>query len=190
MKGFRYAVLTVSDRSARGQREDLSGPAIERLLKALGGELLDRRVVPDEIHSIQEAIMEWTDRLRVDLVLTTGGTGVHPRDVTPEATRPLLDREIPGMAEAMRMASLNKTPHAMLSRAVVGIRGSCLVVNLPGSPSAATENLEVILPALAHALEKIQGDSGECALSAPTVPSTAEREVGVASGRRRVEGPS
>lgn len=163
MNSFRYAVLTVSDRGAAGERKDLSGPVIQELLEPLGAILLEYRVVPDEILEIQRALMDWTDQEGVDLVITTGGTGLHPRDVTPEATRPLLDKEIPGMAEAMRWASLAKTPHAMLSRGLVGVRKKTLVVNLPGSPIAVRENLLVLLPAIPHALEKIQGDPGECA---------------------------
>lgn len=163
MSPFRYAVLTVSDKGAAGQREDLSGPAIQELLRPMGAELEEYRLVPDELPEIQKAIMEWADQKQVDLILTTGGTGVHPRDVTPEATRPLLDKEIPGMAEAMRSASMAKTPHAMLSRGLAGVRKKTLVVNLPGSPKAVRENLSIILPAIAHALEKIQGDPRECA---------------------------
>ncbi len=163
MSPFRYAVLTVSDKGAAGQREDLSGPAIQELLRPMGAELEEYRLVPDELPEIQKAIMEWADQKQVDLILTTGGTGVHPRDVTPEATRPLLDKEIPGMAEAMRSASMAKTPHAMLSRGLAGVRKKTLVVNLPGSPKAVRENLSIILPAIAHAMEKIQGDPRECA---------------------------
>lgn len=163
MSPFRYAVLTVSDKGAAGQREDLSGPAIQELLRPMGAELEEYRLVPDELPEIQKAIMEWADQKQVDLILTTGGTGVHPRDVTPEATKPLLDKEIPGMAEAMRSASMAKTPHAMLSRGLAGVRKKTLVVNLPGSPKAVRENLSIILPAIEHALEKIQGDPRECA---------------------------
>ncbi len=165
MSPFRYAVLTVSDRGAAGIREDLSAPAIRELLEPLGARLEHYRVVPDEVLEIQKAIIEWADTEEVDLIITTGGTGVHPRDVTPEATRPLLEKEIPGMAEAMRSASMSKTPHAMLSRGLVGIRKKTLVVNLPGSPKAVRENLLVLLQAIPHALEKIHGDPGECGSS-------------------------
>ncbi len=159
---WRVGILTLSDRGARGEREDLSGPAIREVL-ASGPYRVERcGVIPDERGRIASILMGWADSGELDLILTTGGTGVAPRDVAPEATRDVIDREVPGMAEAMRWASLQKTPHAMISRAVVGIRGAVLVVNLPGSPKAARENLEVLLPALPHAMEKIQGDPSEC----------------------------
>lgn len=161
---FRVAILTVSDKGAAGEREDLSGKAVEELVLQQGWRVEAREIVPDEAVMIEERLRHFCDRLRVDLVLTTGGTGLSPRDVTPEATRRVVDREAPGFAEAMRAASLRITPHAMLSRAVSGIRGSTLIVNLPGSPRGARENLEIILPALPHGLEKLRGDPGECAI--------------------------
>ncbi|MGQ9476262.1 MAG: MogA/MoaB family molybdenum cofactor biosynthesis protein [Actinomycetota bacterium] len=160
---FRVAILTVSDRGSSGEREDLSGRAVEELVLQQGWRVVARAMVPDEAVMIEERLRHFCDRLRVDLVLTTGGTGMSPRDVTPEATRRVLEREAPGFAEAMRAASLRLTPHAMLSRAVSGIRGSTLIINLPGSPRGAKENLEVIIPALPHGLEKLRGDPGECA---------------------------
>ncbi len=163
MREFQVAILTVSDRGSSGEREDLSGKALEELVRAQGWTVTRKDVVPDEAVMIEERLRYYCDRLGVDLVLTTGGTGLSPRDVTPEATRRVIDREAPGFAEAMRAASLEKTPHAMLSRAVSGIRGSTLIVNLPGSPRGARENLEVILPALPHGLEKLRGDPSECA---------------------------
>jgi molybdopterin adenylyltransferase len=163
LKAFTYAILTVSDRGSRGERQDTSAPEIDAILLALGGQRADYRVVADEVPAIQEVLREWADKRGVDLLLTTGGTGLHPRDVTPEATRGILDREIPGMAEAMRASSLAKTPHAMLSRALAGIRGCSIIINLPGSPRGAKENLEAVAAALPHALEKTQGDSTECA---------------------------
>ncbi len=159
---FRVAILTVSDRGAAGEREDLSGRAVEELVQREGWVVEARETVPDEAVMIEERLRHFCDRLGVDLVLTTGGTGMSPRDVTPEATRRVLEREAPGFAEAMRAASLKTTPHAMLSRAVSGIRGCTLIVNLPGSPRGARENLEVIIPALPHGLEKLRGDTGEC----------------------------
>ncbi len=161
-RAWRVGILTLSDRGARGEREDLSGPAIREVL-AEGPYRVERYdVIPDDRERIASTLIAWADGGGLDLILTTGGTGVAPRDVAPEATRDVIDREVPGMAEAMRWASLQKTPHAMISRAVVGIRGTVLIVNLPGSPKAARENLEVLLPALPHAMEKIQGDPSEC----------------------------
>ncbi|MHB8764323.1 MAG: MogA/MoaB family molybdenum cofactor biosynthesis protein [Deferrisomatales bacterium] len=160
---WRVGILTLSDKGSRGEREDLSGAAIRELLAPGPFEVAAYRVIPDEFDQIADVLVEWADRGGLALILTTGGTGVSPRDVTPEATRSVLHRELPGMAEAMRWASLQKTPHAMISRAVAGLRGRCLVVNLPGSPRAVRENLAVILPALPHALEKLHGDPSECA---------------------------
>ncbi len=158
------AILTVSDKGSRGEREDLSGAALEEAVLARGWSVEVREVVPDEEEAIAERLVRYCDELKVDLVLTTGGTGLSPRDVTPEATRRVIEREAPGFAEAMRAASLARTPHAMLSRAVSGLRSSTLIVNLPGSPRGARENLEVIMPALPHGLDKLRGDGGECAV--------------------------
>lgn len=159
----RLAILTASDRGSRGEREDTSGDTIEEMAVAIGWELAARDIVPDDSDEIASRLKYYSDELKVDLVLTSGGTGLSPRDVMPEATRQVIDRDAPGFAEAMRAASLSKTPHAMLSRAVSGIRSSTLIINLPGSPRAVRENLEVILPALPHGLEKLGGDEGECA---------------------------
>jgi len=161
--GFRAVIITVSDRGARGEREDGSGPEIARMLEAAGLEIIGRRIIPDEKEMIRQMLLEWCDGGDADLILTTGGTGVSPRDVTPDATREVIDREIPGMAEAMRRQSAAVTPHAMISRALAGIRGRTLIINLPGSPKGARENLSVLLPALTHAIEKIKGDESECA---------------------------
>jgi len=161
--GFRAAILTVSDRGARGERADLSGQEISRIVEAAGMAVVKRRIVPDEKEAIGRTLLEWCDNGEVDLLLTTGGTGVSPRDVTPDATREVVEREIPGMAEAMRRQSSNLTPHAMISRAVAGIRGRTLIVNLPGSPKGARENLLVLMDALPHAIEKIKGDERDCA---------------------------
>ena len=161
--GVRAIIITVSDRGARGEREDLSGPEIARMLAGVGMEIAGRRIVPDEKELIRRVLLEGSDGEDADLIVTTGGTGVSPRDVTPEATREVIEKEIPGMAEAMRRQSSSLTPHAMLSRAVAGIRGRTLIINLPGSPKGARENLGVLLPALPHAIEKIRGDQRECA---------------------------
>ncbi|MHB8769817.1 MAG: MogA/MoaB family molybdenum cofactor biosynthesis protein [Syntrophales bacterium] len=158
-------VITVSDRGSRGERADGSGPAIAQMLCAAGMEIVGRGMVPDEQREIRRLLIEWSDDTGVDLIVTTGGTGVGPRDVTPEATRAVIEREIPGMAEAMRRKSAEVTPHAMISRALAGIRGRTLIINLPGSPKAARENLAVLLPALAHAVAKIKGDQSECGSS-------------------------
>lgn len=156
------SVITISDRGSRGEREDKSGPEIMMMLRDIGLDIVDAKIIPDEKDQIIEALIDYADIKGIDLIITTGGTGVSPRDVTPEATLEVIDKEVPGMAEAMRRASAVKTPHAMISRAVVGIRGNSLIVNLPGSPKAVRENLAVILPALKHAVEKIRGDDAEC----------------------------
>ena len=159
---FKTSIITVSDRGYRGEREDKSGHAIQEILQGSDFEVIDYRIVPDEKDQIREALQDAIDRLGSDLVLTTGGTGLSPRDVTPDATLEVIDKEVPGFAEAMRAESLKKTPHAMISRALCGIRKSSLIVNLPGSPKAIDECLEVILPALPHALSKLKGDPSEC----------------------------
>ena len=154
-------ILTISDRCHRGERDDRSGPVIRSILQTRleGTTILVEAVVPDDLAMIQTTLIQWADDLGLDLIVTTGGTGFALRDVTPEATRSVLSREAPGLAEAMRAASLRVTPHAMLSRAVAGIRGRTLVINLPGSPAAVQENLETILPALPHALALLRGET-------------------------------
>lgn len=159
---IRTAIITLSDKGSKGEREDESGRVIGEMIKTVGAEVSYYEVLPDERSLIAAALARLADSGEIDLILTTGGTGVAPRDVTPEATREVIDRELPGMAEAMRAESLQKTPHAMLSRAVVGICKQTLIVNLPGSPRAVRENLAVILPALTHAVEKIKGDLSDC----------------------------
>ena len=160
---FKAAVLTVSDRSFRGERPDEGGPLVVEILKNAGYAVAETAIVPDEQGRIEAALRQWCDREPVDLIVTTGGTGFAPRDVTPEATIAVCDRLTPGIPEAMRYASLRVTPRAMLSRAQAGIRGGTLIVNLPGSPKAARENLEAVLPALAHGLEMLSGRPADCA---------------------------
>ncbi len=159
---IRTAIITLSDKGSAGEREDESGKAIREMIADIGASTVHYEILPDEKSGIIEKLTRLSDSGNIDLILTTGGTGVAPRDVTPEATLKVIDRELPGMAEAMRAESLKKTPRAMISRAVAGIRKQTLIVNLPGSPRAVRENLAVILPALPHTIEKIKGDPSEC----------------------------
>jgi molybdopterin adenylyltransferase len=149
----RCAVLTISDRSYAGQREDASGPILVEKARKAGWDVVSIKVVPDDFDSIRDSLISWCDQDQVDLVLTTGGTGFSGRDITPEATLAVIQRSAPGLAEAMRQQSLAKTPHAMLSRGVAGIRSRTLIINLPGSPVAASENLDVVIPVISHAVE-------------------------------------
>jgi molybdenum cofactor synthesis domain-containing protein len=162
---FKTSIITVSDRGYSGEREDQSGQAIRELLDGSDFEIIDYRIVPDESDQICSALIDAIDLIGADLVLTTGGTGLSPRDVTPDATRKVIEKEVPGFVEAMRAESLRKTPHAMISRAVCGVRGSSLILNLPGNPKAVVEQLEVALPALPHAISKLKGDPSECGTS-------------------------
>lgn len=155
---IRFGILTLSDRSSRGEREDSSGPALARLIQAENWSVSKQSLLPDEESAIRAILSEWADSGELDVILTTGGTGFGPRDVTPEATRAVLDREAPGLAEAMRAASLRITPHAMLSRIVTGIRKKTLIINLPGSPKGAVENLQVVIPILPHAVQLLRDD--------------------------------
>lgn len=157
-------ILTISDKGSRGEREDLSGIEIRKLLETLPAEVLHYEIIPDETDIIADRLMYLADTKGLDLILTTGGTGVSPRDVTPEATLRVINKQIPGLAELMRLKSLEITPHAALSRAVAGIRGCSLIVNLPGSPKSVRENLSAILPTFRHAIDKIKGDPSECAV--------------------------
>lgn len=158
MVGLRVGIITVSDRSFSGEREDRSGPALEQQIIDQGWEVIQIAIVPDDKNAIQSLLSKWADDGSLDLILSTGGTGFSPRDVTPEATLAVLERNAQGLAEAMRAASLQITPHAMLSRAIAGIRKRTLIVNLPGSPKAAVENLAVILPVIPHAVQLLSED--------------------------------
>jgi molybdopterin adenylyltransferase len=156
---IRFAIVTVSDRSYQGTREDLSGPALVEEIKSQGWAVIKTLLIPDEVEEIEGALLELSERpLNIDIILTTGGTGFSPRDVTPEATLAVVQRSAPGLSEAMRAASLKVTPHAMLSRAAAGIRNRTLVVNLPGSPKAALENFHIIQPVLQHAIDLLHED--------------------------------
>jgi len=161
-KMFTVGILTISDKGAAGERQDKSGEAIHEILSGVNVSIVNYTIVPDEKEAIVEKLVRWADEDKLDVVFTTGGTGLTPRDVTPEATLSVVDKIVPGFAEAMRAESLKKTPMAMLSRAVVGTRGKCLIINLPGSPRGVCECLEVILPALPHAVETLKGQAGEC----------------------------
>ena len=154
----KVAILTISDRSSAGEREDRSGPVLKGAVQDVGWESTISSVIPDDIEEIVSTLTTWADSGEHNLILTTGGTGFTPRDITPEATRKVVDRDAPGMAEAMRTGSLQITPHAMLSRAVAGIRKSTLIINLPGSPKAALENFRIILPVLPHAVQMLEDD--------------------------------
>jgi molybdopterin adenylyltransferase len=153
---LRFGILTSSDRSSRGERPDLSGPALVDLVTAQGWMVTQTITVPDDLEVLRETLINWADNGGVDIILTTGGTGFAPRDVTPEATSLVIERSAPGLVEAMRLESRKFTPHAMLSRAVAGMRGRVLIINLPGNPKAAVENLQVVLPVLVHAVELLK----------------------------------
>ena len=160
---YRAAVITVSDRSFRGERSDAGGPLVVKLLKAAGYEIVHTAIVPDEQAEIEAALCRVADAGLAELLVTTGGTGFAPRDITPEATLAVCDRLTPGIPEAMRYASMQITNRAMLSRAQAGIRRGTLIINLPGSPKAAKENLEAVLPAVSHGLEMLSGKPADCA---------------------------
>ena len=155
---FRFGILTVSDRSSRGKREDVSGPLLKDLVEQQGWETAQMGIVPDELVEISNTLIEWADSGAMDVILTTGGTGFAPRDITPEATLKVVARRTPGLVEAIRAESLRITPHARLSRAEAGIRGRVLIINLPGSPKAVRENFGVILPVLPHAIDLLRDD--------------------------------
>jgi molybdenum cofactor synthesis domain-containing protein len=155
---MHIGILTVSDRSARGERPDASGPALREIVAAQGWQVVWQEILPDELAVVRDRLAEWADAGDVDVILTTGGTGFSPRDITPEATQAVIERPAPGLSEAMRADSLRVTPHAMLSRATAGIRGRTLILNLPGSPKGAVENLRIVLPVLPHAVQLLRED--------------------------------
>ena len=171
---FTISILTVSDKGSQGKREDKSGEAIKEIVSQIDARVVDYAIVPDERDIIAKKLAGWADSGNVDMIITTGGTGLAPRDVTPEATLDVVDRIAPGFAEVMRAESLKKTPRAMLSRAVAGIRKKTLIINLPGSPKAVRECLEAIMPALPHAVETLRGEASECA----EPPKVVERKMG------------
>jgi molybdopterin adenylyltransferase len=155
---IRVGILTISDRSAQGLREDTSGPALVEAITTQTWQVVKTLIIPDEREQISQTLSNWCDSHELDVILTTGGTGFSPRDLTPEATQDIIERPAPGLAEAMRAASLRITPHAMLSRAVAGIRHQTLIINLPGSPKAAIENLQVVMPVIPHAVKLLNND--------------------------------
>lgn len=164
--------MTVSDKASRGLREDESGEVAAGMLREQGFSVVQKAVVPDDGRTIADTLKAWVEEERLSLIVTSGGTGLSPTDVTPQAMVEVIDYEVPGMAEAMRAASLKITPHAMISRAMAGVRGGCLIINLPGSPGGVRENLSVVLPALPHALSKLGGDTTDCAS-----PSFSEQDA-------------
>jgi molybdenum cofactor synthesis domain-containing protein len=155
---LRFGILTVSDRAASGERADLSGPLLMEAVQKQGWKVVKHAILPDDFIALRDELVTWTDMDEMDVILTSGGTGFSPRDITPEATLSVIERPAPGLAEAMRAASLKVTPHAMLSRAMAGIRGRVLIINLPGSPSAAVENFEVLQDVLPHAIQLLHQD--------------------------------
>ncbi len=160
---FRAGVLTISDKGSQGLRKDESGKAAAHILEAEGFDVSVREIIPDNRQKIADTLAAWADGGNLSVIVTSGGTGLSPTDVTPQAMEQIIDYQVPGMAEAMRSESLKKTPHAMISRAIVGVRKSCLIINLPGSPGGVKDNLAVLLPALKHALSKLGGDTTDCA---------------------------
>lgn len=159
---FRVGIITASDKGSRGEREDLSGPALRELVREIEGEVVEYEVLPDDRELIAETLRRWADELQLDLILTTGGTGFSQRDVTPEATLAIAERNVPGIAEVMRAESLKATSKAMLSRAVAVIRKYTLIINMPGSPKAVRECWQAVSPALTHGIEILKGEASEC----------------------------
>ena len=164
-RSFRAGVLTISDKGSQGKRRDESGETAAAMLEKHGFRVAEKKIIPDDQKQIAKSLTEWVDSQKLSLIITSGGTGLSPTDVTPQAMKEIIDYEVPGIAEAMRAASMSQTPHAMLSRAIAGVRGTCLIINLPGSPGGVKDNLSVVLPALEHALSKLGGDTSDCANS-------------------------
>ena len=160
---IKAGILTVSDKGSRGERKDESGSLAAEILKDAGFFIEKKEIVPDNQEKIRETLIGWVDNDNLSLIVTSGGTGLSPTDVTPQAMADVIDFQVPGIGEAMRAESLKKTPHAMLSRALAGVRGSCLIINLPGSPGGVRDNLVAILPALTHGISKLGGDTSDCA---------------------------
>lgn len=159
---IKAAIITVSDKGSRGQREDLSGEAIKHILKKIKTQVIWYKIVPDEVELIKSSIIEAADQKKADLILTTGGTGFAARDITPEATKEVIEKLVPGISEIIRMENFKKTPQAALSRAIAGIRGKSLIVNLPGSPKGVKESIEVIIDILPHGISILKGEVSEC----------------------------
>ena len=160
----KAGVLTISDKGSRGERQDQSGVIAAEILEQQEFIITNRKIIPDNLKQIKETLIEWVEKDELSLIVTSGGTGLSPTDVTPQAMLEVIDYQVPGIAEAMRTESLKTTPHAMLSRAVAGVRGSCLIINLPGSPKGVKENLSTVLPDLKHAVSKLNGDISDCAI--------------------------
>ena len=159
---IKVGIITISDKGSRGERKDLSAEEIKKLIPKLPGQVVSYTIIPDEEAVIVRTLISYADKEHLDLIVTSGGTGLSPRDVTPQATSKVIEYEIPGMAEAMRGESLKKTSFGMLSRGIVGIRGNSLIINLPGSPRAVRENFSTLIPVIPHALDKLRGDPSEC----------------------------
>jgi molybdenum cofactor synthesis domain-containing protein len=167
---IRAAVLTISDKASRGQRQDTSGEAIRELLESIDADVQQAETIPDEADRISDVLSAWADSGQVDLVVSTGGTGLGPRDVTPEATARIVERPVPGLGEMMRAAGMKHTPMAALSRGVAGVRGRCLIINLPGSPRGVRENLGAVIDVLPHAVENLRGRVADHAAPSPAQP--------------------
>ena len=163
-KRFKAGVLTISDKGSQGKRKDESGEVVADMLERHGLDVVKKQIVPDDRQKIVDTLIRWVDDDGLSLIITSGGTGLSPTDVTPQAMEEVIDYQVPGMAEAMRAESLKKNPHAMISRAMAGVRKACLIINVPGSPKGARENLSVVLPALDHGLSKLTGDMSDCAV--------------------------